>query len=75
MTVRPFRFGLNEAPGPDTVARARRLEELGFDVLLAPDRPQLASPLPVLAAAAAATERIGLGTYVLAATLHDPNRS
>ncbi|TMD53309.1 MAG: LLM class flavin-dependent oxidoreductase [Chloroflexi bacterium] len=72
MTVRPFRFGLNEAPGPDTVARARRHEKLGFDVLLAPDRPQLASPLPVLAAAAAATERIGLGTYVLAATLHEP---
>jgi alkanesulfonate monooxygenase SsuD/methylene tetrahydromethanopterin reductase-like flavin-dependent oxidoreductase (luciferase family) len=68
----PFRFGVNEAPGPDTVARALRFEALGFDVLLAPDRPQLPSPLPVLAAAGAVTSTIGLGTYVLAANLHEP---
>jgi alkanesulfonate monooxygenase SsuD/methylene tetrahydromethanopterin reductase-like flavin-dependent oxidoreductase (luciferase family) len=29
--------------------------------------------LPILAAAGAATEKIGLGTYVLAASLHEPN--
>ncbi|MEA2629613.1 MAG: hypothetical protein QOJ10_2073 [Chloroflexota bacterium] len=73
MKARPFRFGVNEAPGPGTAARAKRLEALGFDVLLAPDRPQLPSPLPVLAAAAAVTEKIGLGTYVLAASLHEPH--
>jgi alkanesulfonate monooxygenase SsuD/methylene tetrahydromethanopterin reductase-like flavin-dependent oxidoreductase (luciferase family) len=72
MTARPFRFGVNEAPGPETPARARRFEALGYDVLLAPDRPQLPSPLPILAAAAATTQRIGLGTYVLAASLHEP---
>jgi alkanesulfonate monooxygenase SsuD/methylene tetrahydromethanopterin reductase-like flavin-dependent oxidoreductase (luciferase family) len=72
MTAPPFRFGVNEAPGPETPARARRFEMLGYDVLLAPDRPQLPSPLPILAAAAAATQRIGLGTYVLAASLHEP---
>jgi alkanesulfonate monooxygenase SsuD/methylene tetrahydromethanopterin reductase-like flavin-dependent oxidoreductase (luciferase family) len=70
--TRPFRFGVNEAPGPETAARARRFEALGYDVLLAPDRPQLPSPLPILAAAAAVTDRIGLGTYVLAASLHEP---
>ncbi len=69
----PFRFGVNDAPGPETVARAQRLEPLGYDVLLAPDRPQLPSPLPILAAAGSATERIGLGTYVLAASLHEPD--
>jgi alkanesulfonate monooxygenase SsuD/methylene tetrahydromethanopterin reductase-like flavin-dependent oxidoreductase (luciferase family) len=51
---------------------ALRFEALGYDILLAPDRPQLPSPLPVLAAAAAVTKRIGLGTYVLAASLHEP---
>src|ERR1700674_2456315 len=72
MTAPAFRFGVNEAPGPETPARARRFEALGYHVLLAPDRPQLPSPLPILAAAAAVTERIGLGTYVLAASLHEP---
>jgi alkanesulfonate monooxygenase SsuD/methylene tetrahydromethanopterin reductase-like flavin-dependent oxidoreductase (luciferase family) len=72
MTARPFRFGVNDAPGPDTATRARRFEALGYDVLLAPDRPQLPSPLPILSAAAAVTESIGLGTYVLAASLHEP---
>jgi alkanesulfonate monooxygenase SsuD/methylene tetrahydromethanopterin reductase-like flavin-dependent oxidoreductase (luciferase family) len=72
MTAAPFRFGVNDVPGPETAARSRRFEALGYDVLLAPDRPQLPSPLPILAAAAAVTERIGLGTYVLAASLHEP---
>lgn len=72
MRARPFRFGVSEAPGADTAARARRYEALGYDVLLAPDRPQLPSPLPILAAAGAVTERHGLGTYVLAASLHEP---
>ncbi|MDQ6877181.1 MAG: LLM class flavin-dependent oxidoreductase [Candidatus Dormibacteraeota bacterium] len=72
MTARPFRFGVNEAPGADTVSKARRFEALGYDVLLAPDRPNLLSPLPILAAAGAVTERLGLGTYVLAANLHEP---
>lgn len=73
MKARPFRFGVNEVPGPDTAARAQRYEALGYDLLLAPDQPQLPSPLPVLAAAAAVTNRLGLGTYVLAASLHEPH--
>jgi alkanesulfonate monooxygenase SsuD/methylene tetrahydromethanopterin reductase-like flavin-dependent oxidoreductase (luciferase family) len=73
MTPRPFRFGVNEAPGPETSGHAQRFESLGYDVLLAPDRPQLPSPLPILAAAAAVTKTIRLGTYVLAATLHEPH--
>jgi len=72
MNARSFRFGVNAAPGPETAALAQRVEALGYDILLAPDRPQLPSPLPILAAAAAVTERIGVGTYVLAASLHQP---
>jgi alkanesulfonate monooxygenase SsuD/methylene tetrahydromethanopterin reductase-like flavin-dependent oxidoreductase (luciferase family) len=72
MSARPFRFAVNDAPGPETTARALRFEALGYDVLVAPDRPLLPSPLPILAAAGAVTERIALGTYVLAASLHEP---
>jgi alkanesulfonate monooxygenase SsuD/methylene tetrahydromethanopterin reductase-like flavin-dependent oxidoreductase (luciferase family) len=72
LSVRPFRFGVNDAAGSDTAARARRFEALGYDILLAPDRPQLPSPLPLLAAAAMVTERLRQGTYVLAASLHEP---
>lgn len=72
MSAKPFRFGVNDVPGPEIADRARRYEALGYDVLLSPDRPQLPSPLPILAAAGAATARIGLGTYVLAASLHEP---
>jgi alkanesulfonate monooxygenase SsuD/methylene tetrahydromethanopterin reductase-like flavin-dependent oxidoreductase (luciferase family) len=73
MSARPFRFGVSDAPGPETVARAQRFDALGYHVFLAPDRPQLPAPLPILAAAGAVTEKIGLGTYVLAASLHEPN--
>ncbi|MGH7861418.1 MAG: LLM class flavin-dependent oxidoreductase [Candidatus Dormibacteraceae bacterium] len=72
MTAHPFRFGAVTTPGPDWREQARRAEEFGFDTLLMPDRPQLPSPLPVLAACAAVTERLGVGPYVLAATLHEP---
>ncbi len=73
MTAHRFRFGVNEAPGTATPAMAQHVEALGYDILLAPDRPQLASPLPILAAASAVTERLGIGTYVLAASLHEPH--
>jgi alkanesulfonate monooxygenase SsuD/methylene tetrahydromethanopterin reductase-like flavin-dependent oxidoreductase (luciferase family) len=72
MSRRPFRFGAVDVPGADWAGQARRLEELGFDVLLVPDRPQVLSPLPALAAAAAVTHRLRVGTYVLAASLHQP---
>jgi alkanesulfonate monooxygenase SsuD/methylene tetrahydromethanopterin reductase-like flavin-dependent oxidoreductase (luciferase family) len=72
VSARPFRFGVSDSPGPDTALRARHFEELGYNILLAPDRPQLPCPLPILAAAGAVAETIGLGTYVLAASLHEP---
>jgi probable F420-dependent oxidoreductase len=70
-----MRFGLQlRADDPSTVgADARRAEELGFDTVLVADHVGSDwSPLQCLAAAAAATERIRIGTFVLNAGLHHP---
>jgi len=78
---RPFRFGvINEMVG--TAAgwreRVRRAEALGYDTLLLRDHlvpdffgDQLA-PLPALAAAAALTTRLRLGTLVIANDFRHP---
>ncbi|GID95596.1 LLM class flavin-dependent oxidoreductase [Amorphoplanes digitatis] len=69
-----FRFGLvagNARTGTEWVATARRAEELGYDTLLVPDTLHTLSPFAALAAAAAGTTTLRLGTYVLSA----PNRS
>jgi probable F420-dependent oxidoreductase len=65
----PFRFGVNArtpAPAAAWIALARRLEELGYATLNLPDhltdRP---APMTALAAAAAATTRLRVGTLVL----------
>jgi probable F420-dependent oxidoreductase len=70
---RPFRFGVVAGRVGDMaewVGTARRAQELGYSTLLAPDSMQTLAPLPALAAAAAATETLRLGTYVLAAPFH-----
>jgi probable F420-dependent oxidoreductase len=52
---------------------ARRCEAAGFDALLAADHPgTTASPFVALGAAAAVTERIGLGSYVPHAGVREP---
>ncbi len=57
----------------DAVAAARRAEELGYDIVLVADHVGSdLSPLLTLAAVAAGTERIRIGTYVLNAALHHP---
>jgi len=66
---RRLRFGaqLSFAPtGQEWVAKARRVEDLGFSTLSVPDHfdDQLA-PFPALVAAAAATSRLRVGTLVL----------
>ncbi|HEY7134750.1 MAG TPA: TIGR03619 family F420-dependent LLM class oxidoreductase [Acidimicrobiia bacterium] len=72
------------AAGADAITRAARLaEEVGFDDVWVSDHvvqpasqgypsPYLFDPLLSLAWAAAATERIGLGTSVLVASQHQP---
>jgi probable F420-dependent oxidoreductase len=70
MAGRPFRFGVvaaGAASGEAWLAKARRVEDLGYATLLMPDRlGPLLSPLPALAAVAAVTQRLRLGTFVLA---------
>ncbi|GGW44555.1 LLM class F420-dependent oxidoreductase [Streptomyces lucensis JCM 4490] len=72
---RPFRFGVNllaPAPGAEWRATCRRAEELGYDVILVPDHLGMVAPFPALVAAAEATERPRLGTFVLNAGFWNP---
>jgi probable F420-dependent oxidoreductase len=74
MTEREFRFGVvagRASSGAGWAALARRAEELGYDTLLVPDTVHTLAPFPALAAAAAATTTLHVGTYVLSV----PNRT
>ncbi|MFG2291172.1 LLM class flavin-dependent oxidoreductase [Streptomyces sp. NPDC048595] len=54
-------------------ALARRVEAAGYEALLAADHPgAVASPFVALAAAAAVTGRLGLGSYVSHAGIREP---
>jgi len=69
MTSR-FRFGVVSAQPPrgsGWIDHVRRVEDLGYDTLLMPDNVGNGlAVFPALAAAAAATSRLRLGSYVLA---------
>ena len=72
---RPFRFGVNlltPASADEWRVKCRRAEELGYDVLLVPDHLGMPAPFPALVAAAGATERPRLGTFVLNAGFWNP---
>jgi probable F420-dependent oxidoreductase len=72
---RPFRFGVNlltPAPAAEWRAKCRRAEELGYDVILVPDHLGMVAPFPALVAAAGATRRPRLGTFVLNAGFYNP---
>jgi probable F420-dependent oxidoreductase len=74
--MRPFRFGVTTSSAPSGDAwfeRARRAETLGYEVLLVTDHLSgQFSPVPALAAAAAATSRIRIGSYVFANDFRHP---
>lgn len=74
--MRRFRFGLQLRASLDTdvIDDARRAEAAGFDVVLLADHvgPHGLSPMPTLAAVAAATSTIRLGTFVLNAEMRNP---
>lgn len=74
--MRPFRFAVTATrarSGAEWTALARRAEELGYDVLLLTDHlgSQLA-PFPALTAAAMATSRLRLGSFVFANDYRNP---
>jgi alkanesulfonate monooxygenase SsuD/methylene tetrahydromethanopterin reductase-like flavin-dependent oxidoreductase (luciferase family) len=66
MAYLPFRFGVVSGQARTAAgwqASARRAEELGFSCFLIPDTlGQTFAPLPALAVAAAATQRLRVGT-------------
>lgn len=68
-TTRPFRFGVVVGT-PDDVQQwatlAREVESLGFSTLLLPDTLGTPSTFPALAAAAATTSTLRVGSWVLA---------
>jgi probable F420-dependent oxidoreductase len=65
---RPFRFGVlfgDSTSAGEWPRFARRVEAQGFSTLLAPDHyPTAMAAMPLLAAAAAATTTLRVGTYV-----------
>lgn len=74
--LRPFRFGVTAVrarDGAEWRQKARRAEALGFSTLLVWDHlgDQLA-PIPALMAAADATSRLRVGTYVLCNDFRHP---
>src|SRR5215831_6657951 len=74
--TRPFRFGVVAAQArsaEEWTAKARRIESLGFSTLLMPDGLRyVPAPVPALAAAAAVTSTLRVGTYVLANDFRNP---
>ncbi|MEU2789975.1 LLM class F420-dependent oxidoreductase [Streptomyces sp. NPDC007100] len=72
---RPFRFGVNMLTiesGPAWRQKCRQAEDLGYDVVLVPDHLGWPAPFPALVAAAEATERPRVGTFVLNAGFWNP---
>ncbi|MGH8963099.1 MAG: LLM class flavin-dependent oxidoreductase [Jatrophihabitantaceae bacterium] len=75
MSDRLFRFGLTNGFVKDMAtwtAAARRAESLGYSTFLLPDTLGTPAPLPALAAAAAVTETLHVGTWVLCDPLRNP---
>jgi probable F420-dependent oxidoreductase len=76
MSTRKFRFGVvagAAGSGEEWLDKARRVESLGFHTLALPDTLQYSlAPFPALAAAAAATRRLRVGTFVLANDYRHP---
>jgi probable F420-dependent oxidoreductase len=65
--VRPFRFGvqMSSLPAPGWAERVRRVEALGYSTLSCPDHFEAQwDPVAMLAAAAAVTTRLRVGTLV-----------
>ncbi|WP_372411232.1 LLM class F420-dependent oxidoreductase [Streptomyces luteireticuli] len=72
---RPFRFAVNmltSGTAAEWREKCRRAEALGYDVILVPDHLGMPAPFPALVAAAEATERPRLGTFVLNAGFYNP---
>ncbi|GAA4671280.1 MULTISPECIES: TIGR03621 family F420-dependent LLM class oxidoreductase [Amycolatopsis] len=68
-----FRFGIALGTvDAGFAAKCRRAEELGYDVISIPDHLGAPAPFPSVVAAAAATERMRVGTFVLNVPFYNP---
>src|SRR5436305_958915 len=63
--MHPIRFGLIWTGGGSPIEVARRAEDAGYASLLFPDHTGMVAPIPAMAAAAAVTNTIRLGTQVI----------
>lgn len=75
MIDHPFRFGAVAGHAPTAEAwtgLARRVESLGFSTLLIPDTLGTLSPFAAAASAAAVTQTLRVGTYVVSAPYRTP---
>ena len=74
--MRPFRFGVSVPSATsrrDWVAKARKTEDLGYDVLTVPDHlAELFAPMPAVLSAAEATKDLRVATNVLNNDLRHP---
>jgi probable F420-dependent oxidoreductase len=74
--MRPFRFltdTSDQLDGPALAAFARRAESAGYSALMMPDHlVQQYAPVPLLTAAAVATETLRVGTFVFNSNLRHP---
>jgi hypothetical protein len=75
--MNPFRFGVSVWHAPsraEWIAKARKIEDLGYSSLMLPDHllTERVAPMPALVSAAEATKRILVGTYVLNNDLRHP---
>ena len=74
--MRPFRFAVTASradSGADWRAKARRIEELGYDTLLLTDHlTQQLAPIPAMAAALEATTTLRVGSYVFSNDYRNP---
>ncbi|WP_033289547.1 LLM class flavin-dependent oxidoreductase [Amycolatopsis jejuensis] len=75
MAGKTFRFGVvatAQDGGEKWRDTARRAEDLGYSTLLSPDNLHLPTPTAALAAAAAVTTELRVGSFVLASPLRTP---
>jgi len=75
-SIKPFRFAITATraeSGDAWRAKARRIEELGYDTLLITDHiTQQLAPIPAMAAALEATTRLRVGSYVFSNDYRNP---
>jgi alkanesulfonate monooxygenase SsuD/methylene tetrahydromethanopterin reductase-like flavin-dependent oxidoreductase (luciferase family) len=75
VTSRPLRFGLilpGQGPVSQMKEEARRVEQIGFDVVSLPDHLGMTAPLPPLVSIAEAAPSVRVGNMVLNASFYRP---